>query len=37
MEGVELHFDAARYQPEAENLLALREAVRETFGVVEED
>jgi len=27
-EGVELHFDAARYQPTVEQLMQLREAVR---------
>ena len=32
MEGVELHFNAARHQPEVEQLLALRQAVREVFG-----
>lgn len=32
-EGVELHFDAARFNPEVEQLLALREAVRGAFGL----
>ena len=31
-EGVELHFDAARHQPEVEKLIALREAVRDAFA-----
>jgi DNA-binding transcriptional MerR regulator len=31
MEGVELHFDAARFSPEVEGLLALREAARGVF------
>jgi len=31
MEGVELHFDARRHQPEVEKLLQLREAIRSTF------
>ena len=34
MEGVELHFNAARHQPEVEKLLALRDAVREVFAPV---
>jgi DNA-binding transcriptional MerR regulator len=37
MEGVELHFNAARHQPDVEKLLTLREAVREVFGIVMED
>ena len=32
MEGVELHFDTARHNPEVEKLMALREFVREVFG-----
>lgn len=32
MEGVELHFNAARHQPEAEKLLALRDAIRDAFA-----
>jgi DNA-binding transcriptional MerR regulator len=32
MEGVELHFNAARHQPEVEKLLAFRETVRELFA-----
>ena len=31
MEGVELHFDAAKFAPEVEGLLALREAARDVF------
>jgi DNA-binding transcriptional MerR regulator len=31
MQGVELHFNTARHNPEAEKLLALRELVREVF------
>lgn len=31
MEGVELHFDAARFNPPVERLIALREAVRAAF------
>lgn len=31
-EGVELQFDAGRYQPEVEGLLALRELARKVFG-----
>ena len=31
MEGVELHFDAARFAPEVEGLLALRDLAREVF------
>ena len=31
MEGVELHFDAAKFAPDVEGLLALREAAREAF------
>ena len=30
-EGVELHFNAARHQPDVEQLLALRDAVRAAF------
>jgi len=30
-DGVELHFDAARHQPEIEGLLALRELARRVF------
>ena len=38
MEGVELHFDAARFSPEVEGLLALREAARDVFrGREDED
>lgn len=37
MEGVELHFNAARHQPQVEKLLALRDVVREVFaGEIEE-
>ncbi|HEY2587663.1 MAG TPA: MerR family transcriptional regulator [Tepidisphaeraceae bacterium] len=32
MEGVELHFDTARHNPEVEKLLALRDVVREVFA-----
>jgi DNA-binding transcriptional MerR regulator len=32
IEGVELHYDAARFNPPVEKLLALREAVREAFA-----
>lgn len=32
MEGVELHFDTARHNPEVEKLLALRDRVREVFA-----
>jgi DNA-binding transcriptional MerR regulator len=32
IEGVELHFDASRHNPEAEKLLALRDVVREVFA-----
>lgn len=32
MEGVELHFNAARHQPEVEKLLELRERVKEIFS-----
>ena len=31
MEGVEIHFDARRHQPEVEKLLQLREAIRSAF------
>jgi DNA-binding transcriptional MerR regulator len=31
MEGVELHFNEARHQPDVEKLLALRQMVREIF------
>jgi DNA-binding transcriptional MerR regulator len=31
MEGVELHFDAAKFAPEVEGLLALREVARDVF------
>ena len=31
MEGVEIHFDARRHQPEVEKLLNLREAIRSAF------
>ena len=31
MEGVEIHFDARRHQPEVEKLLELREALRSAF------
>lgn len=31
MEGVEIHFDARRHQPEVEKLLNLREAMRSAF------
>jgi DNA-binding transcriptional MerR regulator len=31
MEGVELHFDAAKFDPEVEGLLALRDAARDVF------
>lgn len=31
-EGLELHFDATRYQPPAAALAALREAIRDVFG-----
>src|SRR5687767_13640669 len=31
MEGVELHFDAAKFAPEVEGLLALREVARGVF------
>ena len=31
MEGVELHFNAGRHQPEAEGLLALSDAIRGVF------
>lgn len=37
MEGVELHFDTARHNPEVEKLLALREAVREIFAGTNEE
>src|SRR5215213_9349152 len=39
MEGVELHFDAAKFAPEVEGLLALREVARKVFRVreVEDD
>lgn len=37
MEGVELHFDTARHNPEVEKLLALREAVREVFAPPEHE
>lgn len=37
MEGVELHFDAAKFQPEVEGLLALRQAAREVFARDQED
>jgi DNA-binding transcriptional MerR regulator len=37
MEGVELHFDAAKFHPEVEGLLALRQAAREVFGRDQED
>jgi DNA-binding transcriptional MerR regulator len=39
VEGVELHFDAATFSPEAEGLLALREVARKVFRVrdVEDD
>lgn len=37
MEGVELHFDAARHNPEVEKLLALRDAVREIFAESKEE
>lgn len=30
-EGVELHFDAARHQPDVGKLIALREAIRDVF------
>jgi len=36
MEGVELHFNAACHQPEAQKLLALRDAIREVFTSAEE-
>jgi len=36
MEGVELHFNAARHQPDAQKLLALRDAIREVFTSAEE-
>jgi DNA-binding transcriptional MerR regulator len=32
LDGVELHFDASKYQPEIEKLLALREAARDAFA-----
>ncbi len=32
MEGVELHFDAARHRPAVENLLELRRAVQAAFA-----
>ncbi len=40
--GIELHYDAARHNPTAEQLMALREAVREVFrdpfgGATQED
>jgi DNA-binding transcriptional MerR regulator len=31
MEGVELHFDAAKFAPEVEGLLAVRDVAREVF------
>ena len=31
IEGVELHFDAARFAPEVEGLLALRDVARDVF------
>ena len=31
LEGVELHFDAGKFAPEVEGLLALRELAREVF------
>ena len=31
MEGVELHFDAAKFAPEVQGLLALRELARDAF------
>lgn len=36
IEGVELHYDAARFNPPVEKLLALREAVRNAFGPPEQ-
>ena len=36
MEGVELHYDAAKFNPPVEKLLALREAVREIFAADDE-
>jgi DNA-binding transcriptional MerR regulator len=32
MEGVELSFDSTRHQPDVQELLALRDAVRDVFG-----
>jgi DNA-binding transcriptional MerR regulator len=32
IEGVELHYDAAKFNPPVEKLLALREAVRDAFA-----
>ena len=32
MEGVELHFNAARHRPEVEKLVALRDAIKDVFA-----
>ena len=37
MEGVELHFDTARHNPEVEKLLELREVVREIFAPAKDE
>jgi len=36
IEGVELHYDAAKFNPPVEKLLALREAVRDAFATADE-
>jgi DNA-binding transcriptional MerR regulator len=37
MEGVEIHFDARKHQPEVEKLLKLREAIRSAFETKGDD
>jgi DNA-binding transcriptional MerR regulator len=36
-EGIELQFDAGRYQPDVEGLLALRELARKVFGKADDE
>lgn len=37
LEGVELHFDASRHQPQAERLVELRKMIEDIFKTTEDD